>query len=462
MMTFKKHKMRCLAFGVAASLTGAQAEAADKELLDMLLQNGAINQEQYETLIEKEMLTKKDVDDIKIKLDKKGLQFETAEGDFKFAIGGRLHADATWHTGDQYIKDGNPMDKIEANDGTEIRRGRISFKGTMWEDWNFQTEVDFADNKVGVKDLFLTYEGLDWLEITVGNQKQPISMELQESSNDIMFTERSLLNSLTAPLFDRAIGLHFKSSGDNWSAQIGAYGDTITANKQNEFADEGWGVASRVTYAPIMESDHVLHLGAYGGFRAPNANDEVMDSTLTFEYETTHMSNLKLTEAEIMNVDDVTLGGLEAAYMYGPFSVQGEYARAWVQRKDNGMPALNFDAWYIQTAWTLTGESRSYKGSDGEFKRLKPSKNFSLRDGGGWGAWEVAARFDKNDLNDNDIMGGSESALTVALNWYLNENVRFMADYRRTIDVTGSRITTESGKQPEDLDMFTLRAQWAF
>ena len=39
--------------------------------------------------------------------------------------------------------------------------------------------------------------------------------------------------------------------------------------------------------------------------------------------------------------------------------------------------------------WTLTGETRTYKATDGEFKRLKPSKTLILIKEH-WGAWEVA------------------------------------------------------------------------
>ncbi len=450
------NKVGFLALGAAAALGSMSAQAADKELLNMLLQNGAINQSQYNKLIKQETISKKDVNDITVKLGKKGLQFETADKEFKLKIGGRLHADATFHSGD------NKLSK-EATDGTEIRRARIYLKGVMWKDFKYQSEFDFADNSVGIKDLFVTYKGLDWLEITVGNQKQPISMELQESSNDIMFTERSLVNSLTH-IFDRAIGLHVKSSGHDWSAQFGAYGDAIGgANKVNN-NDEGWGLASRATYAPINTKNQVVHLGAYGGYRAPTETGNVYNSgkALSFSYETTHMSNLKLSNTgSITNVDDVVLAGVEAAYMHGPFSLQGEYARAWVNR-DNALNTLQFDALYVQAAWTLTGESRTYKGSDGEFKRLKPAKNFSLRNGG-WGAVELAARYGQNDLNaDGQVPdGGSEKAVTVAVNWYLNENVRLMADYRRAFSV-GGNPTPVTGPNVNDINVFTLRTQWAF
>ena len=290
-------------------------------------------------------------------------------------------------------------------------------------------------------------------------------MEVQESSNDIMFMERSLVYSLTAPLFDRALGINFKSSGKNWSAQAGLYGDTMNANK-DAGNDEGWGAGSRVTFAPINTKTQVLHVGAYGGYRAPSDNNELLDSStgknLKLSYETTHMSNLKLSEAGLNNVDEVYLGGADLAFMHGPFSVQGEYAHLWVER-DGTESTLDFDAFYAQVGWTLTGESRSYKGSDGEFKRLKPAKNFTLSSGdGGWGAVEVAARYDQNDLNSDDIQGGSEKAVTFAINWYLNENVRLMADYRRAFDVSGSPVTAPDVGDVEEVDMVTLRTQWAF
>lgn len=451
MMINKKHTI--LALGIAAALGNVNAYAADKELLDMLLQNGAINQSQHSALLKKETISKSDVNDIKVKLDKKGLQFETADKQFKMKLGGRLHADATFHSGAQDISGD------EVTNGTEIRRARLYMTGVMWEDFKYMSEFDFADNNTAIKDLFITYTGLDWLELTVGHQKQSISMELQESSNDIMFTERSLVNTITGHAFDRAIGLHAKSSGKDWSAQLGVYGESVDPSGVN--GDEGWGMTSRVTYTPINQKDQVVHLGAYGGFRETNANGDILNGTkgTDISYETTHMSNLTLTAANnIANAENLSIAGFEAAYMQGPFSVQGEYIHSWLKR-ENGAPDLDFNAFYVQSGWTLTGESRSYKGSDGEFKRLKPAKNFSLNSDGGWGALELAARYDQADMNSANLNAGSEKAVTVALNWYLNENVRLMADYRRAFDVDARAGLTGD---VNDIDAFTLRTQWAF
>lgn len=428
-----------------AMLTATSVFSADKKLLDTLLSNGSINNTQYNELINnkttaKPTTTAVNLSAVKISLDKKGLRFSSADDAFKLKIGGRVHLQTGYHVGDNGL----------ATNGTEVRRARIYIKGVLWNDWKYVSEFDFAGNKVTVKDLNVSYRGLDWLQITAGNQKQNISMELQESTNDIMFIERSLVNSLTEKTFNRALGLHFKSAGKDWSAQLGVYGDGVTDQKTP--GDEGWGISSRISYAPINTKSHVLHTGASVGYR------DMTSGTVKLGYETTHMSNLDLTKATITKVSDMTIAIAELAYMYGPFSIQSEYAHMWLARTTGS--DLNFDAWYVQAAWTLTGESRSYKGSDGEFKRLKPSQEFGFGQGSGWGAVELALRYDENDLNSGNIIGGTEKAFTAVANWYLNENIRLMADYRTAFDVSPQAAFT--GTRVDNIHAFTGRIQLTF
>ena len=220
-----------------------------------------------------------EVEKVKVIMDKKGLQVESADKNFKFKLGGRLQTDATWNSnGNGYTRaartTANPQGlglPIEANDGTEVRRGRIRFEGVFWHDWLTRLEADFADDNVRVKDAFLQYTGFDFVTITAGQQKQNFSRELQESSNDLMFTERSLMNILAAPVVDRAIGLNFESVGENWVAKAGAYGDSITRQYQHRW-DEGWGINSRLIYDPILEKTKLIHLGVAGNYRQPDGD----------------------------------------------------------------------------------------------------------------------------------------------------------------------------------------------
>jgi phosphate-selective porin OprO/OprP len=404
-----------------------------------------------------------EAEQVKVKLDKKGVQFETADKNFNFRLGGRIHADASYSSDDNFVKRGTTTPHIEANDGTEIRRGRMEFLGVFYKDWEFKSQVDFADNKVAIKDMFVQYNGMNLatlpLAITFGSQKQAFSRELQESSNDMMFMERSLMNTLNEPTVDRAIGLNIASLNKNWTGQVGIYGETVEPNGEKDKADEGWAINSRWTYAPINEKTKLIHLGVAGNYRVPDAKDDVSDKDLSFSYETSHMSNLKVLDTgHISKINNIKMVGLEANGLYGPFTIGGEYTHTWLDQKD-GSNNLEFDAWYGEASWTITGESRKYK--TGKFYKVEPDKEFSFKNGG-LGAWEVALRYAEADLNSGSINGGQMSNLTVALNWYINSNIRFLADYNKVLEINNSPLTTVSGGKPDSLDMFMVRGQLAF
>jgi phosphate-selective porin OprO/OprP len=89
----------------------------------------------------------------------------------------------------------------------------------------------------------------------------------------------------------------------------------------------------------------------------------------------------------------------------------------------------------------VTGESRaaSYNMASGEFKGLRPARNFSLREGT-WGAFEVATRYASIDLNDRDVRGGRQGVFTLGMNWYLNPNIRMLFDWSRIVDANDLRF----------------------
>ncbi|SFU56024.1 phosphate-selective porin OprO and OprP [Nitrosospira multiformis] len=391
-----------------------------------------------------------------LKLDKSGLQFETADKNFKFKIGGRIHTDYTHSSNDHFFRGGVP---VQANDGAELRRGRLEFAGTFFKDWDFKSQVDFADNQVGVKDMFISYRGLDFAKVNVGHQKQAFSRELQESSNDLMFMERSLMNVLNAPLVDRAIGVNLSSKGKNWTGQVGLYGESIDAN--NDSLDESWGTNSRITFAPIDEKTRIVHLGVAGNYRRPSGSGQLFGPSngVRFRHETSHITNLfPIDSGALGNVEDIKMLGLEASGVYGPFSVGGEYTHSWIGRR-NGLDSLSFHGWYGEAAWTLTGESRQYK--EGKFHRVEPTRNLSFSKGG-WGAWELAVRIAGVDLNDGVFRAGEMKNFTAALNWYVNSNIRFMFNYDRILEIKDSPLITASGGKPDDLHTFMFRSQIAF
>ena len=427
------------------------AFAADKELLDVLLGNGAITQAQYDRLLDKDEPAKQAVEqavnDTRAvsKIDSGGFRAESADKQYTVKIGTRLHAEASAH-------DGNLPAGIDATDGTELRRARIETKGNIGAAWNWVAEVDFADNETSVKDFWLGYTTDRGTKLSFGSQKQPFSLSLEMSSNDLPFIERSVDNFLAVPFVDRAIGVRAEHAGSNWFFAAGVFGESVSPTAAN---DEGWGAAGRFVYAPIIDDGRVLHVGVRAAVRTPSAED----SSVRIRDETTHLSNLNIVDTgTIADVDRVTLSGFEAAYAWSTFSIVGEYAQAVIDR--DGAADLDFDGWNVYSTWSITGESRAdaYRLSSGEFKRLKPNAAFDPEQGN-WGAWELALRFAEVDLNDGPFTGGTESVLTTGLNWYPNTNIRFMLEWSRILSTDSS---TELRDVSEGLNIFQFRTQYTF
>ena len=132
-------------------------------------------------------------------------------------------------------------------------------------------------------------------------------------------------------------------------------------------------------------------------------------------------------DTKTFGVDDETILGAEAAFVQGPFSVQGEYFWASVDSGSDATmaPDPNFHGWYVLGSWFLTGESRPYK--KGSFGRVKPKTTFRKDEMGG--AWEVALRYASVDLDDRGVQGGVASDWTAGVNWYLNPSTRIMLNY---------------------------------
>jgi phosphate-selective porin OprO/OprP len=49
--------------------------------------------------------------------------------------------------------------------------------------------------------------------------------------------------------------------------------------------------------------------------------------------------------------------------------------------------------------------------------------------GDGWGAFELAARYDWLDMNTDNINGGALDIGTLGFNWYLTPRIRMMTDW---------------------------------
>jgi len=367
----------------------------------------------------------------KVELATKELAKEEKEkSENSIRIGGRIQVNATAYN----------SDIAGHSDGTEIRRARLFAQGNLGTAWGYKLSYDFADDIVidGIRDAYLDFNGFESFKIRIGHTKEAFSLQYMTSAKYLLFTERALPIVFTR---GRNLGLEVSHSDKNWSAAVGVFGRGVNGAELDN--DEGFGASSRVTYAPINEENRVLHLGATAAYRSTGSID-----ALRFRVRPeSHQTNTRLVDTGFFDADSYNRFVGEAAFITGPFHVQGEYYYTSVDRDVSTNSDLDFSGFYVEGGWFLTGESMNYIPSKGVFSRVTPN---GIVGKGGIGAWQVALRFSSLDLTDEDITGGEEDNFTLGLNWYATPNIRFTANYVNVLDVDGG---SNDGDEPESFQI---------
>jgi phosphate-selective porin OprO/OprP len=438
------------------SLPALSSDDALMDLIKVLRDKDTISDSDYQTLKKaaeaddernkvadkeeiKKQVTEATKDTVKVTTGSSGLKVESQDGDFKFQVGGRVMVDAAFYD----------KDKTKLGNGAEIRRARLFAAGTVYRDWFYKAQVDFAGNDVSLKDVYLGYKGFEPVTIKIGNHKEPFSLEELTSSKYITFMERGLPNAFSP---GRDVGLSVSTHGEQWGAQAGYFFDGVKNDSSPD--KQGWGTTGRIHFAPVSEKTRVVHLGAAASYRGAGGDDEIRFR----ERPESHVTSTRLVDTgDIADYDHQTLLGAEAAAVFGPFSLQGEYIQTSLDVDGPGSDP-DFSGWYVFGSYFLTGEHRPYKTSSGTFGRVKPK---SIVGKGGHGAWELAARYSSIDLEDSGIDGGEEDNITVGLNWYATPNIRFMANYVRASTDPTSVVKYPSAGD-EDVNLVQVRAQIDF
>lgn len=311
-------------------------------------------------------------------------------------FGGRVQADATYYDNDKY----------PYADGSELRRGRIYWRGNVSEDWEYRAQWDFAGDEPALKDGYFRYTGIENTQITIGHFKPFSGLEFLTSSNNATFNERAMVNGFQG---DRRLGLGYATWTDRYSIQSAVY--THEANN----ALRGQGVSARFAYRPELSAEQFMHLGINVS-RETDDNDSVRYRARPDSHQDSHRI---INTGSINDVDDLHKYGFEAAYVNGKFSAQAEYIQQNVNR--NIGSDYSFDGFYAYASYFLTDDSRPYSNSSAAFGTVSPSADS--------GAWEVAARLSNLDLTDGAVLGGEADTFTLGVNYYMTRDIRFAANY---------------------------------
>jgi phosphate-selective porin OprO/OprP len=261
------------------------------------------------------------------------------------------------------------------------------------------------------------------------------------------------------------------------------------------FGDGDYASTSRVSWTPYYANDgeYVVHIGGSYQWRSGNLGRAIQPGGTGNTFADTQDVVRFRARPELRDAVGITsaIGGSAGRFVdtgfllgrnvqtispefmttWGPLNVRVEAAWAVVDDARSIYPPAAFGVargdptfWggFVQASYFLTGEHWGYDRRFGTYDRPRVNENAILVRGDdgrfhyGCGAWEVAYRFSYVDLNDNGIFGGQMSEHTVGVNWYLNENFRFQANYlniQRDVPTPADSGTVHG---------FGVQAQWYF
>lgn len=399
---------------------------------------------------------------------KGGLEVGTTDKEFSFKLGGRIQADYSRFDG-FYTKNGDTAD------AGYFRRAFIELGGVLYKDWAYQINYDLSQNSGGdnrkedgyFDEASLAYNGFAPLSIKVGRFDPEFGLEKATSSKWVTAQERTAAYDLIDWTNGHNGGLGIQLSGsaaDSFYGSVGVFSkDAANTTKDGDSTTQ---FNLRGVFAPLHEAGNVLHFGV--NFAQRDLSDTAFDGRIRSRLGMRGVSTdggqdagdngnrLTLGGAEVTPAGafgDDTAWGLEAAWAMGPFSLQGEYVARTLEADSNGYDDIDAEGYYVQAAYTLTGEARNYKL--GKFDSVKPS-NKQI------GAWEIFYRYDHLSVDDDNGSFASRDDVegkvhNLGLNWYANESVKISGAY---VKAKVDNATNSNGD--DDGDGFVIRAQYVF
>jgi phosphate-selective porin OprO/OprP len=322
------------------------------------------------------------------------------------------------------------------------------------------------------------------------------------SSASLIFLERPEIDNIAADSFGagdsrRGVELGWSKTDTLWAgdnlAITGAFtgGKTGSTFNHGNGGDENAQILGRVSERLWTDGISNIQIGAsgasvlYSGTAAGGATQ-----TLNFQDRPQiRVDGTRLISTGGIGAKTGNMFAVDAGGNWQNFFLGGEYAEFTADRQCGALSPIlvprctsttavfdhpNFSGWYVEGSWIITGEAKSYSPSAinnevGGFNGPVPSRPFSFS-GDSWGAWELAVRYSDTNLNWHDtqvaspvqlagVVGGDERIVAIALNWYLNRNIRLMLD--DNIVHVNKGVIGNLHRDDQDLNIVGIRLQFA-
>ena len=373
--------------------------------------------------------------------EERAVQSAAAAGRPSFKIGGRIHLDSWWFPEDSegihWFE--NPDTGVNPENRIFFRRIRFETGGEVLQTMLWKIQVDFNNPQTPeLKDVYIGFDELPLNQVALfGIQKRPLGLDHLNSSRFNVFIERPLVvEAFNEDARRLGAAMYGYTDDELYHWRYGVYllenitttgryiGDSTQASFNARLSSSPW-------YDESSGGRGYFHWAVAGMVARPDGDVDPRDSNeneARFRTRAELRSDLRwIDTGRIRGAEWYEILGLESILNIGALQIVSEYQTNWTQRDERTPgtgPDVFFHGAYVYVAYFLTGEHVPYERVTGTIDRVRPFENFFLVErcrggcGGGWGAWQVAARYSYLDLTDHDILGGVEHNTTLALNWH--------------------------------------------
>lgn len=362
------------------------------------------------------------------------LTFASPDGQFSLALRALAQLDAG------YFAQGKNPAPVDLNSGSNFRRAQFGVQGTAFKDWSYNFIYDFGGSGVEkngyIYYAYLQYDGLGPFHARIGAIAPFAGIEDATGSADLLFLERPSVTDIARNIGGSPgrEGLDVFVQGDTYLLSVAYTGkkttDAATFDAQQSLVTRAsWLAVSEPEVKWLLDANltHVFKLA--DTVANSNADNISFSNGPELTVDATKTVNTGNIDAK-----KVTEFGFETAASYAGFYGQGGWFHFNVDRRI-AVPNPDFSGWYTALTYSLTGEEHQYDPTTASFRGLRPAH--PLGSAGGYGAWELKARYSTIDLDFNPltsaasggIFGGKQNVWTVGVNWYVNNAIRFSLDY---------------------------------
>lgn len=256
------------------------------------------------------------------------------------------------------------------------------------------------------------------LMLSVGKQKEPISMERLSSLAYLPMQERSAIADAVMPVRNHGITLSGSAASENVSWAVGAFNNWVDSGES--FSDTASVLVGRATWAPafLQSESNLLHVGL--GLRRSDAKQPLRARSEP-EFDNAPL----YVDTDLLSADDQMTYNLEAYWRNGPYMLGFEYIGTDVNSPQSGNPF--FSGYHLTGSWAVTGEMRGYRKRSGTFDALPVARPVNQ---GGWGTVELAFRYSNTDLTDGTVDGGDMDVYSLGVNWWFTRSAHLALNYR--------------------------------